>query len=89
MSDAHTSSWFERFMASGYGRVIRIAFGVTLIVAGLALVPGIAGLVVAGFGLVPIAAGVVNLCPVAPIWGGHFIGARYCAAPVKMDSQRD
>ena len=27
-----------------------------------------------------IAAGVFNLCPVAPLWGGHFFGSQYCPA---------
>jgi len=30
------------------------------------------------FGLLPIATGAFNLCPVAPAWGGHFLGAKYC-----------
>jgi membrane-associated protease RseP (regulator of RpoE activity) len=79
MSNTHNASWFEMFMASGYGRLARIGFGVTLIAAGLALIGGTAGALVAAFGIVPIAAGVLNLCPVAPLWGGHFVGAKYCA----------
>jgi Zn-dependent protease len=69
---------FERFMASGAGRATRALFGVTVVAAGLAVVPRPAGLVVAAFGLVPIAAGLFNLCPIAPFWGGHFFGLRYC-----------
>ncbi len=74
------SSAFSRFMASSGGRVARGAFGVAIIGSGLTLVGGPAGYAVAAFGLVPIAAAVFNLCPVAPLWGGHFIGAKYCAA---------
>jgi Zn-dependent protease len=74
------SSAFARFMASGYGRVVRLGLGIALVAVGLTLVPQPAGLAVAAFGLVPIAAGVFNLCPVAPLWGGHFFGSQYCPA---------
>ena len=57
----------------------RLGLGVTLVAAGIALVPRPAGLVMAALGLVPLAAGTFNLCPVAPLWGGHFFGAKYCA----------
>jgi membrane-associated protease RseP (regulator of RpoE activity) len=67
-------------MASNYGRVARGALGVALIAAGVLVIGGTVGWIVAALGLVPIAAGVLNLCPVAPLWGGHFIGARYCGA---------
>lgn len=80
-------SAFSRFMASGKGRIARVVLGVALIAIGLGLVGGGLGLGIAAFGLVPIAAGAFNLCPVAPAWGGHFIGARYCAAP-RRESKR-
>lgn len=67
-------------MASGYGRLARAAFGFSIIAAALLLLDGTLALGVAAFGLVPIAAGVLNLCPLAPLWGGHFIGAKYCGA---------
>jgi Zn-dependent protease len=76
---AREGSAFSRFMAATPGRIARVAFGASLIGAGVVLIPAPAGLAVAGFGLVPIAAGVFNLCPVAPLWGGHFFGAKYCA----------
>jgi hypothetical protein len=72
------SSRFELFMASYYGRALRAVLGVTLIVVGLALVGGTAGWIVAALGLIPITAGVLGLCPIAPLWGGHFFGAKYC-----------
>ena len=75
-----TSSAFARFMASGRGRIARAAFGATLIAGGLFVAGEPAGYAMAAFGLVPIAAGVFNLCPVAPVWGGHFFGANYCPA---------
>jgi hypothetical protein len=71
-------SAFSRFMASKGGRAVRVALGATIIGTGLTVVGGGAGLAIAAFGLVPIAAGAFNLCPVAPAWGGHFIGAKYC-----------
>jgi Zn-dependent protease len=81
------SSAFARFMASGYGRLTRLGLGIALVAVGLALVPRPAGLAIAAFGLVPIAAGMFNLCPVAPLWGGHFLGSRYCAANRKARSE--
>ena len=78
MSAKQDSSWFERFMASGYGRLARAALGLSIIAAALLLFDGTVALAVAALGLIPIAAGVFNLCPVAPLWGGHFIGAKYC-----------
>ncbi len=71
-------SRFARFMASRCGRIARIALGVALIVTGLAILAPPVGYIVAAAGLLPIVSGALNLCPVAPAWGGHFIGARYC-----------
>jgi len=73
-----TGNVFTRFMASGYGRLARVSFGIALVAVGLVVLPRPVGLIAAAFGVVPIAAGVFNLCPVAPLWGGHFFGARYC-----------
>jgi Zn-dependent protease len=70
---------FTRFMASGYGRLARLALGIALMAIGLTVVPRPAAFVIAALGVVPIAAGVFNLCPVAPLCGGHFLGSRYCA----------
>jgi membrane-associated protease RseP (regulator of RpoE activity) len=78
MSATHNSSWFERFMASGYGRIARGGLGLAIIATALLLLDGTLAIAVATLGLIPVAAGVLNLCPVAPLWGGHFIGARYC-----------
>jgi hypothetical protein len=51
----------------------------TIIGTGLFAIGGTGGLAVAAPGLVPVATGSINLCPVAPLWGGHFPGAKYCA----------
>lgn len=76
----HEPSAFSRFMASTGGRLVRLGIGLSLLAAGL-LVGGAWGLALATFSLLPIAAGTFNLCPIAPLWGGHFLGSRYCAAP--------
>jgi Zn-dependent protease len=70
-------------MASGYGRLARLGLGAVLIAGGLTAIPRPAGLIVAVLGMVPLAAGAFNLCPVAPMWGGHFLGSRYCASAAK------
>jgi hypothetical protein len=78
MSNAAPSG-FELFMASGYGRAARALLGIALIAAGLMAVGGTAGWVVAALGLAPIASATLGLCPVAPLWGGHFLGVKYCS----------
>ena len=80
MTNAPTleGSAFSRFMASGWGRLVRVGIGLTIILAGLFAIGGVAGLAVAAFGLLPIATGVFNLCPIAPAWGSHFLGTNYC-----------
>lgn len=83
------SSAFARFMASRRGRVVRAGIGLALIGSGLAVVPTPAGLAVAGAGLLPLATGVFNLCPIAPLWGGHFLGARYCPSRVAPSPRAD
>lgn len=80
---------FARFMASKPGRLARVALGATLVGAGLTLVPAPAGWFVAAFGAVPIASGVLNPCPVAPLWGGHFIGANYCPTRASPGTRAD
>jgi len=75
-------------MASGGGRVARLGLGAGLIGTGLLVGPP-AGIAIAAFGLVPVAAGVFNLCPVAPLWGGHFRGSAYCAVPSASATPRE
>ena len=71
---------FTTFMASTGGRAVRLGLGATLIGAGVFIGPP-AAYAIAAFGLLPIASGAFNLCPVAPLWGGHFLGSKYCARP--------
>lgn len=73
------SSAFARFMAGSYGRLLRAGFGATIAGTGFFVVGGTAGIAIAALGLVPIVAGSINLCPVAPLWGGHFFGTKYCS----------
>ncbi len=70
---------FERMGASYGGRIARGLLGAGIITLGLAVLPRPAGLAVAALGVVPIAAGAFNLCPIAPLWGGHFFGSQYCS----------
>ena len=79
-------SRFSLFMAGPWGRVARVVLGLVIIAASLLLIGGTAGWVLAAAGLLPITAGALNLCPVAPLWGGHFFGADYCA--VRGHSER-
>lgn len=67
---------FARFMSSAYGRLLRIAAGIALIIAGLLLVQGTGGIVLAAVGLVPLLAGVLDVCLFAPLFGGPFLGRR-------------
>lgn len=84
-------NWFVNFMASSAGRRARILAGIALVNLGIFVVGGPVGLAMAIFGLLPVASGLLNLCPVAPIWGGHFLGAKHCgqAGPVRGASQQD
>ncbi len=63
-----------RFMASTFGRGIRIVFGVALIAFGIVL-GGFGGWALAAFGLLPLATGALNVCPVSPFIGAPFRGS--------------
>ena len=62
------------FLASGAGRIARIVAGIVLIVVGLAVVGGTAGIVIAVIGVVPLAAGLFDFCVFAPLFGLPFAG---------------
>ncbi|WP_406230205.1 DUF2892 domain-containing protein [Nocardia sp. NBC_01009] len=57
------------FMRGTAGRAARIVAGIALILIGLAVIGGPAGIAVAVIGLVPIAAGVFNFCLLGPVFG--------------------
>jgi hypothetical protein len=67
---------FVTFMRSGAGRGTRIVAGAAIIIVGLALVKGTAGIVIAVIGLVPLLAGVFNFCLFAPLFGMDLMGRR-------------
>jgi hypothetical protein len=67
---------FVTFMRSGAGRGTRIVAGVAIIIVGLALVKGTAGIVIAVLGLVPLLAGIFNFCLFAPLFGRDLMGRR-------------
>lgn len=65
---------FVGFMASIYGRGLRIVAGVALIVVGLFVVEGTGGIILAVVGLVPLFAGAFDFCIFAPLLGFPFLG---------------
>jgi hypothetical protein len=67
---------FITFMRSGAGRGARIVAGVAIIIVGLALVKGAAGVVIAVIGLVPLFAGIFNFCLFAPLFGMDLMGRK-------------
>ena len=69
------ASRLGQFMASGAGRVTRIAAGVALIAGGLLVVGGTAGIILAAVGLVPLLAGAFDVCIFSALFGGPFSGS--------------
>ncbi len=62
-----------RFMASPVGRGIRVAVGIALIIAGLAI-GSTGGYVLAVVGVAPLLAGALNVCVLAPLLKAPFSG---------------
>jgi hypothetical protein len=67
---------FVTFMRSSAGRGARIVAGAAIIIVGLALVKGTAGVVIAVIGLVPLFAGIFNFCLFAPLFGMDLMGRK-------------
>ena len=67
---------FVLFMASPAGRLTRIAAGVALIVWGLGVTGGPAGVAAALVGAIPLFAGLADVCLLAPLFGNPLSGAR-------------
>jgi hypothetical protein len=67
---------FVTFMRSGAGRGARIVAGAAIIIVGLAVVKGTAGVVIAVIGLVPLLAGIFNFCLFAPLFGMDLMGRK-------------
>jgi membrane-associated protease RseP (regulator of RpoE activity) len=61
---------FAKLMSTPIGRAVRVIAGIALIAIGIAL--GGAGWILAVVGLVPLIAGLVNVCVLAPLFGGPF-----------------
>jgi hypothetical protein len=71
---------FVKFMASGAGRITRIAAGLVLIAAGLFGLQGTGGTILAVVGLLPLVAGVFDFCIFAPLFGAPLSGPKIRAA---------
>jgi hypothetical protein len=64
------------FLASGTGRVVRIVAGIVLIVLGLVVLQGTAGIIVAVIGAAPLLAGLFDVCLFAPLFGYPLSGPK-------------
>ena len=71
---------FARLMANPVGRGIRVAVGLALIIAGLAI-GSAGGYVLAIVGVVPLLAGALDVCLVAPILKAPFSGKAALSNP--------
>jgi hypothetical protein len=69
-----------KFMASSAGRITRIIAGIALILLGLLVVHGVAGIVLSVVGLLPLVAGLVDFCVFAPLFGAPLGGKQIRAA---------
>jgi hypothetical protein len=67
---------FVKFMASPAGRITRIVAGIVLIVLGFLVIHGVGGIIVAGVGLVPLLAGLFDFCVFAPLFGAPMSGPK-------------
>ncbi len=65
---------FAKFMASVWGRTLRIVAGVVIVYLGLYAVRGSGGSILAFIGLIPLAAGVLDVCLLAPLFGAPLSG---------------
>ena len=70
---------FVQFMASGFGRGLRIVAGLAIIGGGVYLLTVgsiVAGIILAVVGLVPFLAGAFDYCILAPLFGYPLSGAK-------------
>lgn len=65
---------FVTFMASGFGRVLRIVAGLALVAVGLVGLGETTGTVVAAVGLVPLLAGMFDVCLFVPLFLAPVLG---------------
>jgi hypothetical protein len=66
---------FAKFMSSPAGRILRIVAGIALILIGLMVVEGTAGIILAIVGLVPLVAGVFDFCLFGALFGAPLRGS--------------
>jgi len=65
---------FARFMAAPIGRGVRVAAGLVMIIAGIAM-GSAGGWILAAVGLLPLLAGALNICVLAPLLKAPFSGS--------------
>ena len=75
------ASGFGQCLSSTRGRIGRVVAGLALIVGGLFVIGGTAGIVLAAVGLVPLLAGAFDVCIFSALFGGPLRGSgvRACA----------
>jgi hypothetical protein len=62
------------FLASTRGRGVRIIVGAVLILVGLYVIGGTAGVIVTVIGIIPVLAGAADVCLLAPLFKMPFSG---------------
>jgi len=72
---------FARFMATGFGRGLRVVLGLALMYWGFRMVTGTSGLIIAAVGLVLLLTGTFNICLLAPVLGVPFSGKKLSEMP--------
>ncbi len=65
---------FVTFMQTPFGRTLRVALGLVLIILGLFTFGGVLGVILAIIGLVPLVAGAMGVCLAGPLFGADFHG---------------
>jgi len=65
---------FAKWMATPFGRILRIVLGAVVVWIGLGPVGGTAGWIIAAVGVLPMLAGLYNVCLIAPLLRVPFRG---------------
>lgn len=64
------------FIASIWGRALRVVVGLVLVGLGLGLVGGVGGWVMFAIGVVLVLVGAFDVCLFSPLFGKPFLGSR-------------
>jgi cobalamin biosynthesis protein CobD/CbiB len=72
----HTMALINFLASNPVGRIVRIVAGAILVLVGLLVLGGTAGIIVAVIGLVPLLAGIFDVCVFAPLFGASFFGPK-------------